>query len=400
MKKKFGPTQIAIIALALLMVAAIVVTIVSVVNKKDDQQVSTNETNATDSNTGSNTEADTDSNNTSTTGGEQQKQDQPTETRFINLLTGLETTEAISKQRPVAMTINNINVACPQEGIAKADLIYECNAEGGITRLLCFFQDYSNLGQTGSVRSAREYFLDFAQNHDALLFHAGGADSAYAQIKERNIDNFDGVKMGFLGGCYYRDTWRKNNMGMEHSLMIKGEGIVSAIEKKTAYYGKTIRTNLKDDFESPFNFVEYDKAADLQGDEAKCVYLPFSYYQKPYLKYDSTTNKYKRWQYNEPHIDKTTGEQLEFTNIIVLLCYQSGALDNKGHIEVDSTGTGEGYYITGGKKVEITYSKANGDTPMKLFNKDGSPLEINRGKTYIAVMSKTTKDQIQFNYNK
>ena len=324
----------------------------------------------------------------------------PTEPDFINPLTGLACSENVSKQRPVAMTINNVKIACPQEGVSAADLIYECNAEGGITRLLCFFQNYSSLGQTGSVRSAREYFIDFAQNHDALLFHAGGSEEAYSQIAQRKIDNFDGVRMGYLGDAFYRDTWRWNNMGQEHSLMTKGEGILSALQKKATATGKTIRTELDKDFKSPFNFVKYGSQADLNGTEAKCVYLPFSNYQHPYLKYDSTTNTYKRWQYDQPHVDKTNEKQLEFTNIIVLFCYQSGALDAAGHIKVDCTGTGEDYYITNGQKIDIKYSKLDGDSPMKLYNADGTPLEMNRGKTYVAVMGNSTKDRVELNYNK
>ncbi len=385
--------------LTLLLIALFVTTVLLVVgcspaNTETPGQPSNSENESTTNNgTG-------DASNTTATNGNITDMPLPTQPDFINPLTGLSCSESASKQRPVAMTINNIHLAIPQEGIAKADLIYECNAEGGITRLLCFFQNYKSLEQTGSVRSVREYFIDFAQNHDALLFHAGGSEEAYSQLAQRNIDNFDGVRMGYLGNSYYRDNWRINNMGYEHSLMIKGEGILSAIQKKAAATGKTIRTDLKEDFKSPFNFVKFGTSAELNGSEAKCVYLPFSTYQHPYLKYDAESNTYKRWQYNEPHIDKATGEQLKFTNILVLFCYQSGAVDSYGHINVDFTGTGEGYYITGGQKIDIKYTKADGDTPMKLYNKDGSPLEINRGKTYVAVMGNSAKGQVQLNYNK
>lgn len=313
----------------------------------------------------------------------------PPPPKFYSPLTGLECSEEISKQRPIGIMINNIQQALPQEGIVYGDVIYECLAEGGITRLFMLIQDYANVTKLGSVRSTRDYYLDFAQNHDALFFHAGGSEKAYGEIAARNIDNFDGVRMN-IPNSFYRDPWRLNNMAYEHTLVITGEGVRNAI----AYRGK--RTELKEGFESPFNFAE--EPISLEGEAASCVYLPFSYYQSPYLKYDETTNTYKRWQYNAKHAD-INGTQLEFDNIIVLFCYHTGPLDNYGRIEVTTTGEGEGYYINGGKYINIKYTKTDVDSPVKLFNADGTPLEMNTGKTYIAIFNSGNKAGINLNYN-
>ncbi|MBR7185494.1 MAG: DUF3048 domain-containing protein, partial [Clostridia bacterium] len=52
-------------------------------------------------------------------------------TPYVNPLTGLSTETDLSGQRPVAVMINNIPIACPQVGIAEADVLYECLVEGG-----------------------------------------------------------------------------------------------------------------------------------------------------------------------------------------------------------------------------------------------------------------------------
>ena len=41
--------------------------------------------------------------------------------------------------RPVASMVNNIHLAMPQHGVADADIIFEYNVEGGITRMVAFF---------------------------------------------------------------------------------------------------------------------------------------------------------------------------------------------------------------------------------------------------------------------
>ena len=61
--------------------------------------------------------------------------------------------------------------------------------------------------------------------------------------------------------------------------------------------------------------------------------------------------------------------------------------------------SGEGYYISNGKYIPIKYTKDSVDSPIKLFNVDDTPLEINVGKTYIAIFNQANKDQINMNYN-
>jgi hypothetical protein len=251
-------------------------------------------------------------------------------------------------------------------------------------------QDYANIPQTGSIRSSRDYYLDFAQSHNALYFHAGGSPQAYSEISSRKIDNFDGVNGG-IPNAFYRDQWRLKNMALEHTMVITGEGIVNAINYKKA------ETQLKEGFINPFNFSQ--EKITLDGSDANCVYLPFSNYQAPYLKYNATTGTYQRWQYNKPHADKD-GNQLEFNNILVLFCKHTGPLDSSGRIDVTTTGEGEGYYISGGKYIDIKYNKATVDSEISFTNTDGSPLVINTGKTYIAIMKPENKTSINMNYNK
>lgn len=313
---------------------------------------------------------------------------------FTNPLTGLEADRNLSGKRPAAIMINNIRVACPQEGISNADILYEALAEGGITRMLMVVSDYEKLGQTGSVRSSREYYIDFAQNHDALYFHAGGSDGAYAQLASRKIDHFDGVRTN-VPNCFYRDQWRMNNMGYEHSMMVTGPNMVNAVAYKNS------RTDIKQGFENPMKFVKYGTVDKLEnGSSATCVYLPFSNYQsQAYLQYNAETNTYLRYQYGGPQVDKQAeNKQLEFTNVLVVLCPHKALNDAKNHISITTTGSGAGYYISGGKYVEITWKKAGQDDPIQYFNTDGSPLEINRGKTYVAVFDVANKNLIQMDY--
>lgn len=314
----------------------------------------------------------------------------PTVPDNINPLTGLEASYGIEGKRPVAVMLNNIWQALPQVGIGEADVLFECLAEGGITRLMGVFGEYEELGVIGSVRSSRPYYLDFAQMFDAIYCHAGGSEDAYSQMSTRSIDHIDGVRGDPLG-VYYRDQERLKTMSLEHTMMTTGDGIVRTIE----HCG--FRTDLRSGFEYPFEFAPYGEVLDIGGDAASHIHLPISNYQTVDYIYDADTALYSRYQYDmTPHIDGGTGEQLTFTNVIVLYC-NTAAYDSYGRLKVDTVGSGSGMFCTGGKCTPITWSRSDLDGNLTLtVNSTGEALRINRGKTFINVCSTAVEANCTF----
>ncbi len=309
----------------------------------------------------------------------------PVAPEFTNPLTGLEASEELSKSRPVAVMINNLKASMPQEGISYADVIYECIVEGAQTRLLALCLDYTEVPVFGSVRSSREYFLDFAANHDAIYVHAGGSDEAYRQIKSRKVANLDGVNM-YLPDTFYRDAERRKVMAFEHTLMTSGEKIESGIKYKK------YRTELKENFASPFSFAEFGEEIIPVGEVAKYLGFKYSSSYKPYYIYNEENSVYERYQFGEAHIDNTTDTQLAFENIIVIYCPTYNTNDELGHYNVNCVGEGEGYYISRGIAQKIKWKKPAADTPVSFFEESGDELVINRGRTFVQVCTNAMKE--------
>lgn len=312
-----------------------------------------------------------------------------------NPLTGLGTTKDYYSSRPVAVMINNLWSALPQEGISNCDIMYECLVEGGITRLMVVDADYEELGAIGSVRSCRHYYLDLAQNYDAIYVHAGASDQGFLEISKRGINNLNGVNMN-IPEMFYRDKNRLQTMSYEHTLMTSGEGIVKGI----AY--KKYRTELSEELKNKdaFNFAEYGTRRELEGDSATCVLLPYSKYQTARFDYDRATNSYYRFQFEDvPHIDGTTGQQISFTNVLVLFCKVVSLNDAAGHLDITTENeNGEGYYISGGRVEPISWSKPTEDSPTTYYGSGGEELVINRGKTFISIFPEYNRQNIDFNF--
>ena len=319
---------------------------------------------------------------------------------LINPLTGLESDKDFSKSRPVAVMLNNIRQAIPQHSVSQCDILYECLAEGGITRLMGVFADYESLGVVGSIRSSRHYYIDLAQNHDALYVHAGASNYAYEEIKARKIDNFDGVNMN-IPNMFYRDQYRRNvlKMSLEHTLMTTGEKIKNGI----AY--KKYRTELKEGFsgKTAYAFAPYGQTVVLDGQESKCIYLPYSTYQQARFDYNEEDGKYYRFQWEDKehlaHIDGNNNEQICFDNIFIIFCPTARIPgDTYGRLDVTTEGTGTGYYITGGKAIQITWEKPTADSAITYFGADGQPLMVNRGKTFVSIFPANNKDKVNLSY--
>ncbi|MBE6996109.1 MAG: DUF3048 domain-containing protein [Ruminococcaceae bacterium] len=297
----------------------------------------------------------------------------------INPLTGMPMEPEYENDRPVAVMLNNLKAAQPQLGVSKADIIYEIPAEGAVTRMIGIFQSLEGVGNLGSIRSTRSYYLEAALGHDAVLVHAGASPQAYQEIPAWGVDNIDGIKGGNMGNAFWRDADRKKTAGYEHSLLTSGEKISAFLASGT------YSTEHAEDYRYEQAFVEDGTPAG--GAAAETVTLKFSSYKTGVFEYDDNTKQYLVSQYNGPYVDGNTGERVGVTNVLVLetdISLIPG--DTAGRLNVRMTGTGSGTYFCGGKSVPITWNKTDRNSPFTYQLQDGTALSLGKGTSYVCIM--------------
>ena len=133
--------------------------------------------------------------------------------------------ESRQTKRPVAVMINNISVAQRvQTGLGDADLVFETEVEGGITRLMAVFQDPSKVaGSIGTIRSARTVFADIANGLDAYYVHHG-SDDKYCTPHMNSL----GIVHGNIGSPYA--TRKSNGLSSEHTLYTTGNNLFAYLQ--------------------------------------------------------------------------------------------------------------------------------------------------------------------------
>lgn len=305
-----------------------------------------------------------------------------TEPANVNLLTGLPTlTDGAIGKRPVAVMVNNVDAALPQYGISAADLIFELPVEYDLTRLMAVYGDYTQIPEVCSIRSCRYYYPILAVGFDAIYVNWGMNESvARPTVNSMDIDQYDGDEYG-LGDCFGRDKARyESGYAWEHTGVFHGPNFPSVLEKDK------VRTDLKEDKTgTAFNFVEMDKNAAPNGEDVQKVRVDFGANYSVFT-YDEENHEYLKNFKDSPHMDGISKEQLKFENVIVLETEIKPYPGDEVIKYVDWEGgeNAKGYYISEGKMVPITWSKAGMYDPLKFFDANGNELQLNRGKSYIA----------------
>ena len=279
-----------------------------------------------------------------------------------------------STSRPYAVMINNNHEAWPQCGLQDAYLVYEIITEGGITRMMALFKD-KDTAKIGSIRSARHYFLDYAQENDAIFVHWGGSERAYSQIKSRGINDIDGIYLE--GSVFFRD--KTLGRSLEHTGFTSMENVKEYAEN----HGQTRNTNK--DLLLNYSVDEIDLSENADAEIANNITIKYSNYHTTSYEYDEENKVYLRSMSGKKNIDLVTEEQYTAKNIIV---YQvkNYSFDSYGRQELENLGDGTGYYITDGYAIPIKWEKLTHEGQTIYTNAlTDEELIVNDGNTFIQI---------------
>ena len=300
-----------------------------------------------------------------------------------NELTGLPVDDAIAGQRPVAVMVDNEKKALAHYGTGEADIVYEMmnsTANGRVTRLMCLYKDWANLQQTGSIRSVRTTNIILSGEYNAVLIHDGGPFYIKSYLAQPYASNLSG---GF--------SRIKNGKPTEFTEYCFGTEIANRFSKAGLPTTYTIG------LERGTHFVFNDADADNGGAAARNVDLSKVFpHNSSKLTFNAETRTYDYSEYGQVHQDAEDGQVLSFKNVI-LQSTSFTQLDKNGYLTYNVIGSGNGYYITNGQAVPITWSKGSETGFTHFYDASGAEIRINKGKTYIGLVPSDSWGSVAIN---
>ena len=283
--------------------------------------------------------------------------------------------------RPTAVVINNLKAAMPQSGISQADMLYEFETEGGITRMLAIFSDLTNVGSIGPIRSDRTYFNNIVSSYDIPVVHCGGGSRALKGQYDRGhtLEKWDHIDQVSYGSYFYRDTQRRQQgYAYEHTLFTTGEKLINALEKLN------FNTITEEGVDYGLNFSE---DVSVSGETANQITVKFHGKKETSFTYDADNGLYLASQYGNKHMDAAANKQMAYKNVLVIQAKQDRIKDGKyTRSYYDMIGEGKGYFACNGQMIPMQWSRKTVTDPFVYTMEDGTPLTLGVGTSYIAVV--------------
>lgn len=277
--------------------------------------------------------------------------------------------------RVYAVMIDNSVDAWPPSGIDKAFLVIEAPVESAIPRLEAFFSADAQVEKIGPVRSARPYFVDWANELDALYVHVGGSNEALALILSTGTFDLN----EFRNAEYF---WRAKDRFAPHNAYTSTDLLSAAVEKAVAkdrspdvLYGAW---KFKDGAEG----IEEAAGAKAEGANEISVRFNSDLYVANWS-YDSAMNTYLRSQGGREAVTED-GARVSANNVAVIVTDVT-VLDAVGRRKIRTTGEGKAWVLQDGSTIDATWKKPSASERLKFYDNEGNEIAMNAGNAWIEV---------------
>jgi hypothetical protein len=271
----------------------------------------------------------------------------------------------------------------PQHGVNQADVVFEYEAEGGVTRFAAIFRSNSP-ERVGSIRSARLMDMELVTMYEALLAYSGtsepiqklllASDFKYQLISPSIGDNCENA-----GFC--RDDSLLDERAFEHTLFgntVKMWDVATSRNVNTGYRA--------------LGFAFSEDPSD-GGTPANDIFTNWYGQTDARWQFDEASGRYLRYTDSITHFDAADGEQLWTDNLVILEVPHNQRPDlftpgvNYESLEVAIWDQGRAFVVRDGQSYVGFWRRRNrepGEAIQLIFG-DNTPIMLKPGRTWVAV---------------
>jgi hypothetical protein len=306
----------------------------------------------------------------------------PTPTGTVWPLTGI-ATDKVAQTPALAVKIENDHSAYPLTGLEFADNVWEETVEGGISRFVAVF--HSDIPKAVEpIRSVRPMDAGIVAPLGGMIAFSGGQPGFVQEVDAAGVQtlSMDRGDRGFS---------RDHGPGR-----FAPHNVIGDMEK--------FMSQARSDRTSPppqqFLFAIPGKStAETSGTAAQKITARFSGLQTTIWDWDTKTSTWLRSDGGQGATIKTTssaGTRLSATSVVLLHVVQTntGTVDPAGTpvMETVMVDSGTGMVASGGKTVNVKWSKSATDAPVVLTTLDGAPVLLEPGRTWVELVVSSMGD--------
>jgi hypothetical protein len=293
-------------------------------------------------------------------------------------LTGLEPESgSVVERRVLSVKIENAPDARPQMGLEEADIVFEQEAEGGITRFNVLYH-CGDADRVGPIRSARP--VDPAiltQFGEPLFVHSGSVDAVVKDIEEAGIED---INCNFKEDVCPRDESRDP----PHDVFTSTD----ALRDAGANGGVAP--------EAVFTFEEEEPDGSRKGRE---IHLNFSPVADVTWRYRGNAGEYLRFHGEDTH-ELEDGSQVAATNVVVMLVERldTRITDSNGTPvpNFEMVGRGDLFVFRNGRVWEGTWQRDSEEEPIRLLDSEGEEIPLAPGRTWVELFPTDAPEPVEF----
>jgi hypothetical protein len=294
-----------------------------------------------------------------------------------------------ARRAAVAVKVPDNRYEHPQRGIDKADIVFVeldgyRDASGySATRLVPVFHSRM-AASVAPVRSIRPVDIPLLSPIHALIGNTGAAPWVTNYVKH--------YRAHLEGLLSYMNTRRTGSYGIDASRVYTLDGD-NFYDRAVICHPKTLARQTKRFRSGPpqpyFPFASTrEEVSARQGKRGRSIKIPYqgdSYFMG--YDYDKRTKRYLRSMPWGPHV-LADGTRVSTDNVLVVKAEQhyGKIFRGSGHEEPLHEiikGRGKFYYFNRGRYVTGTWRKGKVQEPFEFTLKDGSPLKIAPGQTFV-----------------
>lgn len=276
-----------------------------------------------------------------------------------------------AKAPAVVIKIDNVDQARPQTGIDFADIVYDCEVEGGLTRLAAVFQsNYPT--DVGPVRSGRLTDAGVADdlNHPVLVF--AGTNAMFMPVLAAQ-------PVTLVDDSNHPSLFSRVGSNAPHNLYstVAGLGAASTTHSPPQPLFRYLKPG------QAFGGTGVAPAAGIS------INFPAA---SATWSYDAATGRWNRTQDGTPDM-LSDGKQVSAKNVVVYFVtyITSGIASGEGVPDAPIpegilTGTGAAWFLSDGKIVKGTWKRPGNDVTATFTDSGGRPMALPPGQTWVELV--------------